>query len=482
MRPKLTLLEGKEVRQIVTEALGTLSKLGILFEHENSLLLLKESGVDVRADRAYFNSTQVEHALKSAPSRIDLFDRDEAPVATLGGGATVFAPGSAALHVLDPETKRHRQPDLDDLKHLAWVTQACQHIRAQSTALVPSNVADQLADRTRLAIALSNSTKPIITGTFSKDGFHVMMEMLVAIRGSRESLRARPLAIFDCAPTSPLTWSDLTADAVVECAKAGIPSEIVSMPLAGATSPVTLRDTLIQHCAENIAGVVLSQLVQPGAPVIWACSATVMDMRYGTTPLGSMEAILLAVGASTIGKHLGLPTHAYFCLSDSKGADFQAGAESSAGSMFAALGNVDVVSGPGMLNFQLTQSLEKLVLDDEICAMAFRLNKGLGPGFDGVSADLIGELMESESFLSNRHTRLNHRAEISLPGPTISRSNYESWLKEGALSAMDRAQIEVAKIIARGNPAPLSDEKIGELQKILSDDALRNEVPSPSIV
>src|SRR5210317_1003566 len=111
-----------------------------------------------------------------------------------------------------------------------------------------------------------------------------------------------------------------------------------------------------------------------------------MDMRYGTTPLGAMETMLLATGTSTIGHHLGLPTHAYLALSDSMCVDWQAGVETAIGAVIAALGRLDIASGPGMLNFECTQSLEKLVLDNEACGLALRLKRGIGPGYEGSSS------------------------------------------------------------------------------------------------
>jgi len=481
MRPEIRLLDTHEVESIVADAVRTLSEIGVVLEHGECLQLVEEDGAEPKNGRTLIGPKQVFSAINNAPDTIALFDRNAAPAVVLGEGATCFAPGSAAIHILDPETARQRPATLEDLAHLAWVAQACDHIGAQSTSLVPRDVADELADRTRLAVALANSTKPIVTGTFLKDGFQVMMDMLVAVRGSADALRDKPLAIMDCAATSPLMWSDLTTDALIQSARAGIPANIISMPLAGATSPVTLRDALVQHTAENLAGVVISQLAAPGASVIWGCSAVAMDMRFGTTPLGSMETMLLAAGTAAIGRSLGLPTHSYLALSDSKCIDWQAGAETTAGALFAALGMLDIVSGPGMLNFECTQSLEKLVLDNEACALSHRLTRGIGAGYEGSSTELLSEVVDAGHFLKSRHTRTSFRAELSFPGPLISRDGYDTWIDQGAQSAADRARGEVESIIARGNPAPLPEQTVEELQMILTANAEKLGVSVPHI-
>ncbi len=234
----------------------------------------------------------------------------------------------------------------------------------------------EIADRYRLYLALLFGTKPVVTGTFRVDGFAPMREMLAAIAGGPEQLRAKPNAIFDCCPSPPLKWSDLTAQALIDCARSGIVAELISMPLTGATAPVTLAGAVTQHCAECLSGVVIHQLAHPGAPIIYGGSPACFDMRKGTTPMGAVETMMIDGAYAEIGKHLGLPTQAYMGLSDAKTVDFQAGMESAMGVTIAALSGINNVSGPGMLDFESCQSLEKLVLDHEICGSVLRLARG----------------------------------------------------------------------------------------------------------
>ena len=134
-------------------------------------------------------------------------------------------------------------------------------------------------------------------------------------------------------------------------------------------APVTLVGTLIQNTAEVLSGVVIAQLVQPGTPVLFGGSPAIFDVRYSTTPMGAIETTMLTCAAAEIGRHLGLPTQGYIAISDSKALDAQAGLETGMGAVLAGLSGINSVSGPGMLDFESCQSLEKLVLDDEICAM-----------------------------------------------------------------------------------------------------------------
>ena len=480
MRPKLELLDAEQMKQIPGDAIRTLETVGVFVENADGLNLLKEAGLRTDGDRAFITEEAVRQALQTAPSTIRLYDRDGENALTLGGDDIHFDPGSAALHILDPSTRRRRVPVSQDCAHLGWVTEACKHVGAQATALIPRDVPRELADRYRLWIALGNSTKPVITGTFLKDAYQVMVQMLVAVRGSEQALRDKPLAIFDCAPTPPLKWSDLTCQALVDCARRGVPAELVSMPMAGATAPVTLREVVVQHTAECLCGVVLNQLAAPGAPIIYGGSPSALDMRHGTTPMGAIETMMVDVAYAQVGKGFGLPTHAYMALSDSKTADWQAGVETGVGAVLAALAGVNMISGVGMLDFESCQSLEKLVLDNEACGMAKRLVAGIRNVSETPAPQLLGEVVEAGHFLSHPHTRKHFRSELFFPGPVVNRGSYGEWEGRGAPDAFEVAAEQVEKIVARGNPAPLPEEVQGELNKLIKGEARRlgiNDLP-----
>ena len=479
IRPTVTLLAAEDVARIVEQALDVLATVGVFVENDEALALLDGAGQRVDGQRVYLSADAVRAAVESAPSGIQVFDRDGRLALDLSGDNVHFDPGSAALYVLDPETRRRRLPTVDDCVHLAWVADACGHLAAQSTGLIPADVPETLADRYRLYLALGNCTKPVVTGTFRTDAFAVMHDMLAAVRGGEDALRQAPLAIFDCCPTPPLKWSDLTCQALIDAARAGIPAEMVSMPLAGATSPVTLREMVLQHCAECLSGVMIHQLAYPGAPIVWGGSPSAFDMRTGTTPMGAIETMMVDMAYAQVGKHLGLPTHAYMGLSDAKGVDWQAGAESGLGVVLAALAGVNVVSGAGMLDFESCQSLEKLVLDNEACGMALRLVRGVGTGSADRGPELLAAVVEQGHFLGHPHTRKHFREELFFPGKVIDRSSYGDWKTAGALDSAAAARAQVERILATGNPAPLPADVQGELDRLIQADARRSDLAVP---
>src|SRR5512141_2714449 len=204
-----------------------------------------------------------------------------------------------------------------------------------------------------------------------------MIDMLAGCAGGREALAAQPQAVFDACPNPPLTWGNFGADNLIALARAGMPAEIVSMPLAGAAAPVTLLGSITQHAAECLSGITIHQLAKPGSPIVWGGAPAIFDMRKGTTPMGAVETAMIDSAYAQVGKSLDLPTHCYLGTSDAKIVDAQAGLESGVTAIIGALAGINMISGAGMLDFLACQSPEKLVVDAEAVAMAQRLVAGV---------------------------------------------------------------------------------------------------------
>ncbi|MCX6554221.1 MAG: trimethylamine methyltransferase family protein [Candidatus Aminicenantes bacterium] len=347
------------------------------------------------------------------------------------------------------------------------------HIASQSTAFIPADVVERVSDSYRLFLSLLYGEKPVVTGTFTIESFQVMKAMQLVVRGGEKELRQKPLAIFSCCPTSPLKWSEITSQNVVDCAASGIPVEFISMPLSGFMAPVTLVGTLVQHTAETLSGIVISQSSRPGAPVLYGGSPAVFDIRYETTPMGAVETQMIDCATNEIGKNFGLPTQAYISLSDAKLLDAQAGLETAMGATLAALAGINNISGPGMLDFESCQSLEKLVLDNEICGMTLRLVHGIEPREDFPATPIFEELLRDGHLLIAPHTRRHLKEEHYFPGPVIDRANLSRWREEGSLSLGQRAQREVERLVGAWQPSRLAAESKKELVALMEKEARR---------
>ena len=476
IRPVVHFLENNLIEKIISEARDLLCNLGITLHNKEVLDVLSGYGATVDQDKFHvlFTNDVIDKALGSAPSSFKLFDVLGNETHDFSGFNSYFTPGTAAIHILDHKTNEIRKPTTADFIDYSKLMSGLNYIASTSTAFIPADVTEKISDSYRLYLSLLYCEKPVVTGAFTIEGFEIMKDLQLAVRGTKEKLEAKPLTIFSCCPTSPLKFSDVTSQNVVDCARFGIPVEFISMPLSGFMAPVTLVGSLIQHTAETISGIVISQLTNPGTPVLYGGSPAIFDMRYETTPMGAIETMMLDCAYNEIGKFLGFPTQAYISLSDAKSLDAQAGMESSMGATLAVLSGINNISGPGMLDFESCQSLQKLILDNEVCGMTQRMARGIEPKEDFPSMPLFQELVKEKHLLISKHTRKYIREEHHFSGKIINRANLSRWKEEGSLSLTDRANLEIERLLNDYHPSRLPEDIKKELTLRMEAEARRN--------
>lgn len=463
------------ISQIIDEAVQILVEPGVRIQNKFALTLLAEAGSNVNFSDSVASIPEriIHECLESVPSKFFLYDMDNNPVVEYGGNHVHFDPGSTAITILEPATQKHRLPVTNDFVKFVKLAEMLPQIDAQSTAMVCSDVVEEIGDLYRLYIALNYMKKPIITGAFRKDTWWSMKEMLSLVRGGEAELSEKPLAVFDVCPSPPLLWSDLTCQNLIDCAKNGIPAELVSMPLAGATAPVTLAAAIVQHTAECLSGVVIHQLAHPGAPIVWGGSPAAFDMRHGTTPMGAAGTWLIDAGYVQVGKKLNIPTHVYMGMSDAKVVDAQCGFESMGGCLMAVLTGANMISGAGMLDYERCQSLEKLVIDAEIIRLCKRVIEGIKIREQPVALELMREMGHEAGYLSHPHTRRWFKEELDIPSSIVDRGSFEAWENEGSKSILDRASEQVKKLISSYSYPSIPKEIRDELQTIALREAKR---------
>jgi trimethylamine--corrinoid protein Co-methyltransferase len=483
-RPLLQLLSKEDIEHIHDASLTILEKTGVIIKNTQALTLLKDFGCDVDFDKktALIPQRLMKECIGKAPSAIRLHGRDGKHELIVGESHTIFNPGSTALYFIDHQTGEIRKPVSKDLVDLVKLADTLKYIHAQSTALVPSDVPEEISDLYRLYLVLKNSPKAIITGAFTKQGLIDMKRLLVTVAGGEDKLRIKPMAVFDVCPSSPLMWSDISCQNLIDCARSNMPAEIIPAPQMGATSPITLAGTLVQFNAEFLSGLVMSQAANPKAPVIYGGSPTTFDMRYCTSRLGAIENIMVACASSHIGKFYRLPTHAYLGLSDSKMIDAQSGLESSLGIVLGVLAGINNISGPGMLVFESCQSLEKLVIDNEICGMSLKLVDGIAANEESLALGVISKVGPGGHYLAERHTReLLHREHL-MPSNVIDRLTLEVWKKQGSKDMTARARETVSKTLSELVPEPLPPDVEKDLRKVLTEIMNRYNIKSVPIL
>lgn len=453
MRPKFQLLERSLIERILEEAFELIEDPGVrVAPYVEDLLQM--AGVKVKDGIAHIPEELARRLLKLAPPEFDLYDRNSRPTVHYGGDAVHFDPGSSCLNILDPQTQQSRPAISPDLVRLVQVAEMLPQFSAQSTATVCNDVPPEIGDWYRLLLVLWYSEKPVVTGAFSAQSLHTLIELLAIESGGQDRLRENPRAIFDVCPSPPLNWSEFASQNLVDLARAGVPAEIVSMPLAGATAPVTLAGSVVQHAAECISGITIHQLAQPGAPIVWGAAPAIFDMRSGKTPMGAIETAMLDIACAEVGKYLGLPTHAYMVAGDGRFVDAQVEMESGISAVLGALAGINMISGAGMLDFLACHSVEKLVIDAEAIASAHRLLQGIEVRGDSMATAMFAQTGLAGDFLKLKETRALFRNEQHFPSSVIDRG----LPGIDDLNILERAHQRVEELVGSYERHPLTPE------------------------
>jgi trimethylamine--corrinoid protein Co-methyltransferase len=473
VRPTVTFLSSELKEKIVSEARDILCRLGITIHNDHLLNVLSDFGgkVDQKKSHIIFTPGMIDRALETVPSSFPLYDTIGEKIHEFKGDRICFTPASSSLNILDSKEEKVRRPDTHDYVKYAKVISSLENISTQSTAFIPADVPGEISDIYRLYLSLLYCQKPVFTGTFTANGFQVMKELLCTVRGSESLLRQKPMAVFSCCSTSPLKWSDITSQNIVECGEMGIPVELISAPLSGLVAPVTLTGSLVELTVENLSGIVISQLNHPGAPLLYGGAPAIFDVRHETTPMSAIESQMINCASNEIGKYLKVPTQAFVSLSDSKLLDAQAGIEASMGALLAALSGINSIAGAGALDFVNTHSIEKLVLDNELCGNILRMVKGIEPKEDFPSYPRFEELLEEKHLIISDHTRRYLKEEHYIPGKVIDRADLSKWQQQGSQTLMARARQEVDRLVDIYESSILPQEINSELKKIMGIEA-----------
>src|SRR5262245_13186927 len=489
MRPSLNVISDELLVRVLDEAKRILAEIGIEVRGPRLRQRLLELGLTTKdtvgdGERMLFPPDVVDRAIAQAPHQFTLFTRAGEPHATLGGDRVHFVPGSSGLKILDHRTGETRLANTSDFIEYVRLCDGLEHIAYLATAFSTSDIEPQVSDVWRLYLALLNSEKPIVSGAFTEHGVPRMAELMQLFRRDRADLIARPLSIFTITATGFFRYGEDSCQNLLDCAEYGIPVEIVPVTLMGLIAPVTLVGATAFHTADVLAGIVMAQLAKPGTPVLFGGAPATFHMKTAQSPMAAIEALYLDVAYVAVARRLGLPTQSYMALGDGKFIDAQAGAETFGSALLAALAGVNSVSGPGMLDYVLTFSLPKLLLDDELCAQALHFVRDLEVKEDLPTIDLARGLLAEKHLITHEHTTKYWQKELYLPGPIYDRTNREQFARAGSHELVQRASAEVDRRLA-AFVSPQTDPAIeAEMLRIIrsgliDQDAVLPDLPPP---
>jgi len=307
----LNMFTDDEVQDIHLATLEVLERTGVWVELDEALDIFRDGGCVVDRDTRIVRIPPhiAEDAIRSAPSSIVLCGRDPKNDIVLEAGRVGFSNFGEGIKVVDPHTGELRASTKKDMGDIARLVDALPDVDVFEMAVVSGDQPPATTSLHNHEAALVNQTKPISGGPLDGRAVHTTVEMLSVIQGSEDAVRERPMMIMGTCPVSPLKLVKDFCEIVIEAARVGLPSCVLSMAMAGGSSPVTLAGTLVTHNAEVLAGIVLGQLTELGSKVLYGSSTTAMDLRLVTASVGSPECAMISAGAAQLARQYRLPSY-----------------------------------------------------------------------------------------------------------------------------------------------------------------------------
>ncbi|MFQ6014705.1 MAG: trimethylamine methyltransferase family protein [Anaerolineae bacterium] len=478
---QLKILSDEQIYEIHQAALSILQNVGVVVKEPRARNLLRKSGavVDEESWLVKIQSDIVEEALRKAPRHFTLYARNLRNNVEVDAEQLYFEPMIGRLNILDLETGERRRTSIDDVGNLIKVADAMENYQLlHSGAIMPSieGVPLHASHVYGYLTSVRNSSKVIKGTARGRAKAEDCIRMAAALAGGEEELRRKPNIFTTCNPVTPLQHDKDQTEGLIEYATYGLPVDITSEPQAGATAPVTLAGLLAQQTADVISGITIAQLVNPGTPVWYGTCGTIMDMKGGHIALGAVETGLINVASAQMAHYYGLPCRGTGSTTDSKLLDMQAGCEKAVTMLMAALGGVNCLFYPGVLESALTISLESLVIDNELCGMVYRAMKGIIVRKETLALDVIRQVGPGGHFLGQSHT-MDHLLQEQFMPALSDRQTREDWsAKSGGRSLWERAREEVHRILEEHKPDPLDAKVEAELERIVREVEARHDL------
>ena len=462
------VLSADQCEQIVLGACEVLERVGARFFAPEAVELLGKAGCAVRDGHVVrIPSGLIRQALNTTPNRFTLFTRTGEPAIKAEPNCAHFGPGPTCCNFVDPKTGERRLFLKSDAALSARVCDALPNIDYVMSLGSISDVPQDQADVHEFDAMVRETTKPIMSWSFTRASLARIHAMCAAVKGSEEAFAREPFMIFYGEPSSPLKHSVDAIQKLIYCAERGIPQVYTPCPIGGATAPATMAGILVQNLAETLCGVVLSQLIRKGTPIVVGGVVSILDMRSTILSYGAPELALLSAGATEVARHQGLPMFSTAGCTDAKCVDQQAASEAMASILYAALSGGTFVHDVGYLESAMTGSLEQLVMCDELIGLAKRLVRGIEVNSETLAVDAIAQATETGDYLALDHTAQHFRREFWFPRQ-MDRLRYGEWVAAGSKTMGDRTRELMQKIVAGHRAPALESGTLKELARIVT--------------
>lgn len=410
----------------------------------------------------------VEECIRSTPSTVVYYGRDKKDDYSVEAKRVGFSPFGENVQVIDRKTRKVRHSTKKDLGEASLLCDYYDQVPVVERAMCSGDQYPATQTLHNFQAMVTNSSKHLFLSFGSGRNARKIIEMAIACAGNKEAFEERPFVTAFVCPTSPLTLVAQCCEGTIEAAKAGIGVAIIPMALSGATAPVPLAATIVQHNAEVLSNIVLAQLTRKGTPCTYSSCSTIMDLRFTVAAVGAPEWGMISAATAKMAQYYKLPFWGAGGHTDSKVPDTQSGYESCLTALISALAGSSVIFGAGSLESGLTYDFAKFVMDMENAERILKVVKGVDVNDLTLAVDIIKEIGPAGEFMTHTHT-YEHMRKMS-QSKIFDRRSRETWEQVSrGKDIVELAYAEAERILETHKPLPLPDGATEAMDSIIAD-------------
>jgi len=449
-----TPLSPDQVETIHEASLTILESIGLTYESglDATLEILEDAGarIDRNQARIIFPRKLVIAQAAKAPEQVILCSRDGENDLDLSQHQVYLGTGGAAIQILDLESNDIRPSTLNDLYQLGRLVDALDNIHFFLRPCIPTDIPETAYDVNVFYACLKATAKHVMAGVNDEKGFYNVLELASMVAGGLEKLKANPfISIITSFAISPLKLCTQSTLIMQECVRNQIPVALSSAPMAGSTSPLTMAGTLAQLHAEQLAGITICQLTNPGAPILYGGIPGMANLRTMGYLGGAVECGMMNAAIHQLAHHIGVPNYNSSGLTESKIPDAQTGWEKATTTLLAAMAGSNYVHhAAGMLESMLTVAYEQFVIDDEIIGMCCKVLKSITVDTEHLALEVIETVGPGGNFMTADHTMDHLHTEYFRGNNVTDQKDRDNWTEDGSPDARKRAADIVQKILS----------------------------------
>lgn len=410
----------EKLNRIHRASMEILEKVGVQFHHKGIVDLLKRNGIKVDGETAYFTETDVMEWIGKAPSEFKIYSRSSTSDMNIGNGNMEFASSNSGFPIITEYNGKERPAKYKDYIKFLKLVQQTEYFNINGGVMVtPCDAGTENVYPIMLYSTIEHSDKCIFGGMGAPEEVNMSIDMLKIVFGD-EGLKEKTRTMSIISSASPLQFDFNMLNSMIKYVENNQAVIISPAVMAGTTGPVTIAGTIVISNVESLAGVIVSQMLKEGTPVVYGSASSSADMRDGSFCIGAPESSICVEYCAKLAKFYGLPSRGGGTLNDSKILSPQTGYEAMMIMQSAVRNGINfVLHSAGSLGSYSSMSFEKYIMDIEIIDMVNKCNDELDISDTSLAVDIIKDVGSAGEFLTNKHTFENFKSSVYIPDLSV---------------------------------------------------------------